>query len=102
MVGIPYENAKKILDTIKLNALLKPDAIQTWIFYPFKGTKLHELCKEEGFLTGKTMPNVVTDSMCKYPNLTRQQIRMFCHYFKKFVDIYSYLKDRKSNLSKTL
>ncbi len=55
MVGIPFEDLSKALDTVKVNARLRPAEIQITVFYPFPQTELHRICKERNFLTGKTL-----------------------------------------------
>lgn len=50
MVGLPYKNRRMVFDTINLNRKVKPDAIQVTMFYPFPGTKLRDICKQEGFI----------------------------------------------------
>ena len=90
MVGIPYENTRRILDTIKLNALLSPYMTQSTIFYPFKGTKIYDLCKREGFLSNKKTTTYFKESICNYPNLSQ------------LVKLYSILYKRKGRLSRGL
>ena len=53
MVGLPYETPDDVLSTIKLNKRIKPDIAQFTIFFPFKGTKLYDICVKEGYLQGE-------------------------------------------------
>jgi len=46
MVGMPDETREMIEATIELNREIQPDAFQATLFYPFKGTKLREHCKD--------------------------------------------------------
>ncbi len=85
MVGAPYESAKEILQTIKLNAQIKPDISVVSIFYPYKGTKLYNVCLEKGFLKeeqGRGVPrNYYTRSVLSLPSIRKQQIHFFFQYF---------------------
>lgn len=88
IVGIPFESASTVLDTIKLNSRINPDAIETHIFYPYKGTKLYDVCKKENYLTERYNVDYLSDSILSLPNLSRKQIIMFRYYFKLFVCLY--------------
>jgi radical SAM superfamily enzyme YgiQ (UPF0313 family) len=91
MVGVPYEDASAILDTIKLNSELKIDDAQTSIFHPYKGTDLFDLCKEKGFLTPKASDikiDYYTESPLKLDSISPEQIVMFRNYFKYIIKIY--------------
>lgn len=92
MVGIPYEDPRAILDTIKLNAEMSVDEIQATIFQPYQGTKLFDLCLEKGFLTKE---NLSLDFFSPAPllldTITPEQVLMFRNYFRVFVRIYKVL-----------
>jgi radical SAM superfamily enzyme YgiQ (UPF0313 family) len=50
ILGLPHETLALSLETIKLNARLKADQEVTSMFFPYPGTRLHEISKEGGFL----------------------------------------------------
>jgi radical SAM superfamily enzyme YgiQ (UPF0313 family) len=50
IVGFPFEERRHLRDTVKLNKKIKPDDGVCTFFYPLPGTKLYEICREEGFL----------------------------------------------------
>ncbi len=51
MRGWPVKNDKQLtIETKKLNRLIKPDIVQTSMFYPFPGTKLHDYCVEHDLI----------------------------------------------------
>jgi len=85
MVGLPYERAKEILETIKLNAQIEPDISVVSIFYPYQGTYLYELCREEGFLEKeedlKIPKNYYSYSVLSLPTIRKEQIELFSRYF---------------------
>jgi len=53
LVGLPTESYNDFLDTLKLNQELQPDWHATSIFFPYKGTRLYEMCEALGLLKGK-------------------------------------------------
>ena len=73
MVGLPYETADDILATIRLNKRIKPDKAQFTIFFPFRGTKLYEVCQREGYIKEK-LPD------------------LFSYYGKSFLDLPNFKK----------
>lgn len=95
MVGLPYERAKEILATIKLNAQIEPDISVVSIFYPYQGTYLYELCQEKGFLEKekdlKIPKNFYSYSVLSLPTIRKEQIDFFFRYFHILKNFYSFL-----------
>lgn len=95
MVGLPYESAGQVLQTIKLNAQINPDISVVSIFYPYKGTKLYNVCLGQGFLEkegrGEVPKNYYTRSILNLPSIRQQQIHFFFHYFHLLKIFYSFL-----------
>ncbi|MCD6404883.1 MAG: B12-binding domain-containing radical SAM protein, partial [Planctomycetes bacterium] len=52
MIGIPYETEDTIRATIDLNRRIRPDWMVVSIFSPFPGTRLAEVARREGWLSG--------------------------------------------------
>ncbi|MCX5796562.1 MAG: radical SAM protein [Elusimicrobia bacterium] len=50
MVGLPGETPADFQETVAVNRACRPDNHSTSIFYPYPGTRLHELCAERGLL----------------------------------------------------
>ncbi len=104
MVGLPFEDMSNILETIKLNALIKPNwklsDLRVTIFYPYQGTRLFEICKEEGFLTDKVLTSYVDDTKLVYGKLTRKQILFASRYFRFLILFYGFLYRLPKPLSK--
>ena len=46
MVGLPFETAKMVKDTIKLNFEIQPNFGKCFYFYPYPGTILYQLCSD--------------------------------------------------------
>lgn len=51
IIGFPGETRKLIFDTIRLNRMIKPDTIGTFVFTPYKGTGLYDYCVKHGYIT---------------------------------------------------
>ncbi|MBL7142412.1 MAG: cobalamin-dependent protein [Candidatus Pacebacteria bacterium] len=94
MIGVPCEGVKEILDTIKLNAQIKPDISVVSIFYPYKGTHLYDFCLQKGFLKEekeKIPQNYYSYSILSLPTIKKEQIDFLFHYFYFLKRIYSFL-----------
>jgi len=94
MVGLPYESVEDINKTIALNALIKPDFIQVSVFYPFRGTKLGELCYENNWVVLERKNKIETyyeKSILNYPQLGTAKIDNY--YANFFIYYYSYTKE---------
>ena len=50
IVGFPFEEKQHLRDTVRINKKIKPDDGVCTFFYPLPGTKLYEMCREEGLL----------------------------------------------------
>jgi len=50
MMGLPYETVDNMRRTIDLNREMEPDVMCIFVFQPFPGTILYEICKKEGWL----------------------------------------------------
>jgi radical SAM superfamily enzyme YgiQ (UPF0313 family) len=87
--GLPYENMKKALDTVKLNARLQPTDMFTPIFFPYDGTKLYDIAVEAGFFDPKKKLHPYVNVIM--PDFKRNQIRFASLYAKMFIRIYELL-----------
>lgn len=88
MVGIPFEDKSKVLDTIKLNSIIDADIALSPIYSPYPGTLLHELSVKEGFIPDTH--NYVNES-CKYvhqASLPKKELFFVHYYFKVFIKLY--------------
>lgn len=94
IIGLPFETPKNVLETIKLNAEMDVDVTQHTIFFPYIGTRLYEVCKENGFLTNKTTLGYFSESILKLNTITSDQILNFNRYFDHIVRLYRFLYKR--------
>jgi len=53
MIGLPTETGNNVLETLRLNAQLRPDVVRVATFYPYEGTPIYLLCKKLGLLVPK-------------------------------------------------
>lgn len=93
MVGLPLENKKLFLDTVKLcrRINVKPDNIIS-IFYPYPQTKLNRVCEERGWMPEKRYVRERMEPVLSYPSFTSKQIisckRIFSILLKyKFIPV---------------
>jgi radical SAM superfamily enzyme YgiQ (UPF0313 family) len=50
IVGFPYETPLIHQATLELNRKIMPDGLVCYIFQPYPGTQLYEICKKENFI----------------------------------------------------
>ncbi|MFC1674334.1 B12-binding domain-containing radical SAM protein [Candidatus Omnitrophota bacterium] len=79
MVGLPYETLLTLWRTIWMNLKLAPDAVQTSVYYPFKGTALGDECYRNGWVDLKRKERLslyANDTILNLPGVSRSLIRM--------------------------
>lgn len=77
IVGFPFETKEFFKDTIGINAEINPDTHVCYIFNPYPGTRLHDICVENSFLDkGYYEHKFVhrTDTPLRMPQFTRREI----------------------------
>ena len=90
MIGLPYETPEMIRETIDLNKRLAPSCIAIFFFYPYPGAKLYEVCKREGFLSGRLASSYVSESVLQLPTVTREELE------KLYTEFYRYAIERQT------
>ncbi|HHX74055.1 MAG TPA: B12-binding domain-containing radical SAM protein [Firmicutes bacterium] len=85
ILGLPYEDLHKALETVKLNARLKGDKMIPNIFYPYPGTKLREIAVEAGFLREITPKTRV---YIRQPHFPDHHVLFAVSYFVLFARLY--------------
>lgn len=86
MVGLPYEDKYRVLDTIKLNVEIKADHSLSPIYYPYPDTVLFERAVEEGWVP--PVYDYREDRFVDQPTLPRDQLYFARYYFRPFVRLY--------------
>ncbi|GAG38069.1 unnamed protein product, partial [marine sediment metagenome] len=88
---IPFENLTRALNTVKLTARLKPQIVQTSIYYPYPQTDLYEICRQKGFLTDKRLDSYFeADTVLNLPEFPQAQILFAYQNFENFVKLYRF------------
>jgi anaerobic magnesium-protoporphyrin IX monomethyl ester cyclase len=94
MIGTPGETSKTILKTIAFNGRLHVDISNVFIFYPYKGTKLYEVCYRSGLINKTMLGNIGKsfkdreDSCLDLESLRREDILYYYDNFQLLVNIY--------------
>jgi radical SAM superfamily enzyme YgiQ (UPF0313 family) len=85
IIGIPGETSDDIEETIALHQLLEPDDFGYFIFYPYPGTALFEICRERGYLPDDyhELPANHRRSILKLPDLSEDEIERHYQRFTK-------------------
>ena len=86
IVGLPYESIHNTLETIKLDAKVRPNKIVVSIFRPFPHTRLTEIAREAGFVTGEV--DWEQEVTCHQPQYPDKQVLFAQHYFRFYVKLY--------------
>jgi anaerobic magnesium-protoporphyrin IX monomethyl ester cyclase len=93
MIGMPGETGKDIEETLALNEEIAPDDFGCFVFYPYPGTVLFDVCRDNGYLPENYLELPAEDgqSILTLPGLTKDEIS---HYYQVFgrVRENSYLK----------
>lgn len=93
MIGIPTERMENIKKTIELNRKIRPDFMAVSIFTAYKGTKLYDLCKENGWLDEeKSIGSYYSSTNVKHPYLSFQKLKYIRMWFGFWVFIVYDLK----------
>jgi radical SAM superfamily enzyme YgiQ (UPF0313 family) len=94
MIGIPGENPKMFMDTIRINADVQPSNHILSIFYPYPGTTLYNVSKEQN-LIDETKEQVIErlDSVLQLPKFPPKDMRFFFNNFDGLVR-YEYLRNK--------
>jgi len=100
MVGLPYEDKSRVLDTIKLNARIKADHSLSPVYYPYPDTPLFETAVREGWVPPAY--DYREDRFVDQPTLPREQLYFARYYFRPFVRIYRGLERLPAFLGRRL
>ncbi|HOD28063.1 MAG TPA: radical SAM protein [Syntrophales bacterium] len=66
MLGLPYEGRREVMETITLLGEAKPGRFRWTFFFPFPGTRAHDLSVEGGYVNFDRMGSLMnfTDESC--------------------------------------
>ncbi len=75
MLGIPGETPETCAETLRLNQEAAPDDVAVFYFYPFEGTQLYDVCREEGLLSDRRSTNYVEETVLDLPTITHKELK---------------------------
>ena len=90
MVGLPRENLKMALKTIRLNAEIDPELALSFIFYPYPGTRLYDLCAEDGTLTDKEFDHYFMGVTTDNKEFPEGDVLFMHSFFRPLVKLYGW------------
>lgn len=87
MLGLPFETEENILETINFCKRLKAKSIAMSIFAPYHGTKLRDICIENGFIEDKYYENISVNysSILMMPQLSNERLETLYYKFNDMV-----------------
>jgi anaerobic magnesium-protoporphyrin IX monomethyl ester cyclase len=89
MVGIPGETLGRALNTVKLTARMRPTGVQTTVFYPYPGTRLHDECVANGYLTGEELDSYFEEAtVLRLDDFPQDEILFAFRNFERTVSLY--------------
>ncbi|MDO9543507.1 MAG: radical SAM protein [Kiritimatiellia bacterium] len=77
IVGFPYETSAVFQETVNLNRRIQPDSVIIGVFEPYPGTKLSEVCLQEGFISANSADTCFVgrrDTVLNMPQFPRKEI----------------------------
>lgn len=89
ILGMVGETPGTALETIKLNAAVRPSVTFNAYFYPFCGTKADELVKERGYEVDTDVKDFFSKPVVELDTIKRSQLVFFHKYFYFLMKIYS-------------
>lgn len=90
MIGLPEEDLGKALKTVRLNVDLQPDLALPFIFYPYPGTQLFEICAERGYLTDREFDNYMVGVPTNLPTFPKNDILFVQRLFRPLMHLFSW------------
>lgn len=89
MIGLPFETRELIFETIELFRRCKPITYSVGIFQPFIGSKLRQVCIENGFYdpAGDTYEYPAETSVLTMPQLPKTEIEKLYKTFMLYTKV---------------
>jgi len=87
IIGLPFETEENILESALFCRKLNAKSISLAIFAPYHGTKLRDICVQEGYIEDKIHDQIATinASILTMPQLTKEKIEYLYYKFKDLV-----------------
>lgn len=93
IVGFPDETRKLVFDTIDLNRRINPylpkdSTLNVFVFTPFTGTPLRQLCVDKGYLQTDNIDTFMYfDSIISMPSMSSDEIKGLAKTFPLYVKL---------------
>lgn len=87
MMGLPHETVPELWETLDLLARVRPSRFRWSVFFPFPGTSLYDLCREEKLIDANkaaTLRDFTTDTCLTLPpdvSHAIERLRLFYPWF---------------------
>ncbi len=81
IVGLPFENKKLFLDTVRLCRKLHINNKSISIFFPYPSTELGKICKSNNWLPDKMYYNERDEAAIDFPGFSRKEIQLCSDLF---------------------
>ncbi len=87
LIGLPYETIEDFNDTVRVNRTCLPDYHYLSIFYPYPGTDLYVLCKENDLIPADLLfsDKERVAATLEYPDFSKEQIQKAFIWFDYYV-----------------
>ncbi len=87
IIGFPEENRDLVFDTIALNRKLIVDTTNCVAFAPFRGTPLHKICVEKGYIEADQLGfgSMTTSLFLDLPTFPKEEIQGLRRTFSLYV-----------------
>ncbi len=87
IIGFPEENRDLVFDTIALNRKLIVDTTNCVAFAPFRGTPLHKVCVEKGYIKADQLGfgSMTTSLFLDLPTFPKEEIQGLRRTFSLYV-----------------
>jgi anaerobic magnesium-protoporphyrin IX monomethyl ester cyclase len=100
MVGLPYEDINKALETVKLNAEMKTKRVVVSIFYPYPNTEAYAMSVKEGFIEPSF--DYRDDVPLTQEKFKKDAVVFVSTYFETFIRLYRFAERLPSGLAKRM
>jgi anaerobic magnesium-protoporphyrin IX monomethyl ester cyclase len=87
MMGLPFETEENILESARFCKKVHAKSLSLAIFAPYYGTKLRDICVENGFMEDKLYEeiSIVNHSILNMPQLSKNKIEELYYKFNDLV-----------------
>ncbi len=85
MLGLPGETREDIDQTLSLHQKLRPHDFGYFVFYPYPGTHLFQVCRDKGYLPENylDLPAIHKQSILNLPDLSQEDILWYYDEFTR-------------------